>query len=126
MSIAMQYVKTMLHHASPLSTLPQIGREIRNEPDRDVPVPGNDNYYHRNIYPGLVSGISANYEPNSEQTVTLPTMASFVVHLYHLNGANSPAGFGKVLSGLGVLRYAWDKRDAVIGDCGVVLPLCNV
>ncbi|KAG0727000.1 E3 ubiquitin-protein ligase TRIM32 [Chionoecetes opilio] len=105
----------------------QVGKEIteNNYLPRYMPLPEHDNYNHRNIYPGLVSGISANIKPNDDEGI-FPTMSSFMVHLYHVYNSNDPAGFGKVLSGLSVLRYAvWDKREAVIGDCGYVLPIAE-
>ena len=83
----------------------------------------DDNYTRRSIYPGLVSGTCSNVRNGD---VEYPTMTKFMVYLYHMNNARDVRGFGKVLSGLGVLRYAWDKREAVIGDCGLVVSLNNM
>ncbi|KAK8389763.1 hypothetical protein O3P69_009039 [Scylla paramamosain] len=103
----------------------EVSHEVKDTADRYMASAEDDNYTRRNIYPGLVSGMCSNYRPRNGDP-EYPTMSSFLVYLYHMNGARDPCGFGKVLSGLGVLRYAWDKREAVIGDCGMVLPLNNV
>ncbi|MPC26496.1 hypothetical protein E2C01_019637 [Portunus trituberculatus] len=103
----------------------EVTNEMKDTADRYIETAEDDNYIRRNIYPGLVSGTCSIYKPRNGES-EYHTMSNFMVYLYHMNGARDVRGFGKVLSGLGVLRYAWDKREAVIGDCGMVLPLNNM
>lgn len=107
-----------------IPSLLQVGRELKEVKD-SLPTPESDNYFHRSIFPGLVSGLTSSFTPDNENS-TFPSIPSFVVHLYSLKGENDHKGFAKVLSGLGVLRYAmWEKRDVFIGDCGLVIPFIN-
>lgn len=99
-----------------------MSHEVKDTDDIYPTAPEEDNYTRRNIYPGLLSGVCSNSVPRNGDPEH-PTIPIFLVYLYHMNGCRDPAGFGKVLSGLGVLRYAWDKREAVIGDCGMVLSM---
>ncbi|XP_050705393.1 uncharacterized protein LOC126990801 [Eriocheir sinensis] len=108
------------------SKVVQIGKEIQGVSEHQpiVPRKEDDTYHHRSIYPGLVS-MTMNCTPDIENS-TFPTPSTFVVHLHSSKGGNDTKGFAKVLSGLGILRYAaWEKRDVVVGDCGLVVPLVD-
>lgn len=116
-----------LHEPYLFLLLRQVGKEIKEIPEgASRPRADSDIYYHRSVFPGLVSGLTSSYTPDVEDS-PFPSPLSFVVHLYSLKGGNDHKGFAKVLSGLGVLRYSmWEKREVVIGDCGLVFPLVEI